>query len=687
MIVITIIATMFLVNDLLPTIFHSGDDGSQVIRSGLFATVVFILIYGNVVYLVTRLGYFVRRLRHRPPAFETLVESHWDGAEPIVVLVPSYKEDVRTIRQTLLSAALQHHPRKRVVLLVDDPPRPNDRESVELLAAARRVPGEIMSLLQEPKSQIEMAFQEFSVRWHGGAIDAHAELRRLLDVYEGLIAWMDRCAAEGCASNHTDRHFLGITFGEHKALLGDSARRLVADLAGNTIAPAQFGREYQRLADLFDVEITSFERKRYRNVSQEANKAANLNTYIELLGQTVRERWHPDGLRLEIADRTEQGSDVLAIPDATFVLTLDADSMLRPDYALRLSSVFAEPGNERVAVVQTPYTAIPNAPGVLERIAGATTDIQYIVHQGFTWCDATFWVGANALLRKRALDDIRTEELERGYVVSKFIQDHTVIEDTESTVDLAFHGWTLTNYPERLAFSATPPDFGSLLIQRRRWANGGLLIVPKLVQHALTRPFAAISVPSFLVRLHYLSSIATGSIGMLILLFLPMDTELFSVWLPVLAVAYLSMYWRDLIQNGYRSGDILRVSAFNVMLLPINLAGVLKSLHQGMTGVRTPFARTPKVEGRTAAPAWAVLSLWLLLAWSLLAGVLHVAESRWMYAAFSLLMAAAFGYAAIIFVGLKAGWEDVARGVQAQARPFFLWHDRRTPSETRNHGS
>jgi hypothetical protein len=51
------------------------------------------------------------------------------------------------------------------------------------------------------------------------------------------------------------------------------------------------------------------------------------------------------------------------------------------------------------------------------------------------------------------------------------------------------------------------------------------------------------------------------------------------------------------------------------------------------------------------------------------------------------MMAAAFGYAAIIFVGLKAGWEDVARGVQAQARPFFLWHDRRTPSETRNHGS
>jgi hypothetical protein len=41
-----------------------------------------------------------------------------------------------------------------------------------------------------------------------------------------------------------------------------------------------------------------------------------------------------------------------------------------------------------------------------------------------------------------------------------------VIEDTESSVTL----------PHCLA-SATPPD-GSLLIQRTRWANGGLIILP-----------------------------------------------------------------------------------------------------------------------------------------------------------------------------------------------------------------
>jgi cellulose synthase/poly-beta-1,6-N-acetylglucosamine synthase-like glycosyltransferase len=90
-------------------------------------------------------------------------------------------------------------------------------------------------------------------------------------------------------------------------------------------------------------------------------------------------------------------------------------------------------------------------------VAGITTDIQHIIHQGFTHFDATYWVGANALIRRKALDDIATLEKEGDKMVVKFIQDRTVIEDTESSVDLLLKGWTLYNYPDRLAYSATPP--------------------------------------------------------------------------------------------------------------------------------------------------------------------------------------------------------------------------------------
>ena len=80
-------------------------------------------------------------------------------------------------------------------------------------------------------------------------------------------------------------------------------------------------------------------------------------------------------------------------------------------------------GNEKIAVIQTPYSVVPNAPNLLERFAGATTDIQYIVHQGFTNFNSTYWVGANAVLRKEAIDDVAIEEEERGYKIRKFIKD------------------------------------------------------------------------------------------------------------------------------------------------------------------------------------------------------------------------------------------------------------------------
>lgn len=683
---LTIIATFFLARHFLPAIVQPNGDIPHVVSTALFTVVIAILIYGNFVYLVTRLGYFVRRLRHRAPRFEALVESHWEQAEPIVVLVPSYKEDMRTIRQTVLSAALQHHPNKRVVLLIDDPQRPRDRESAIQLAAARRIPREIASFLAEPKGIVDQAFARFSQHQVDGRADTRLALRDLLGVYHELVAWMDRCIADEPSADHTDAHFLAITFRDHRNLLHASARRLASALGGEPLTPADIEREYQRLTAVFNVDITTFERKRYQNVSLEANKAANLNTYIGLLGHTVRERLHADGWHIETIDPSEAGDDVTIIPDAAFVLTLDADSMLRPDYALRLSSVFAQQGNERVAVVQTPYIAIPNAPGALERIAGATTDMQYIVHQGFTWSDATFWVGANALLRKAALDDIRIEEEERGYIVSKYIQDHTVIEDTESTVDLAFQGWSLENYPERLAYSATPPDFGSLLIQRSRWANGGLLIVPKLVRHAFTRRFTPLAIPSFLLRFHYLTSIATTSIGWLALLFIPIDQDLFTPWIMLPALAYFALYSRDLRQNGYLPGDIFRVAAFNLMLVPVNMAGVLKSIQQGITGNRTPFARTPKVEGRTAAPAWAVTTLWLMLAGSLLMGTLHVMAENWLYAGFSLVMACGFAYAVLVFVGPKASWEDATRGIRSSLAELSEQRETTTSLDTNVRG-
>src|SRR5437899_8486786 len=222
----------------------------------------------------------------------------------------------------------------------------------------------------------------------------------------------------------------------------------------------------------------------------------------------------------------------MTIYDSVYVVVLDADTVVHHEYVLRLAHGFSRLEHRRVAVIQTPYSAAPGSARVLESVAGATTDIQYQVHQGFTYFGATFWVGANAMIRKAALEEIAEVRHERGFEVRVFIHDRTVIEDTESTVDLRRRGWQLYNYPERMAFSATPADFGALLIQRRRWANGGLLIVPNLWRFLWTSAGRRAGVSEVLLRLHYLTSLAVANVALLFLLGLAFHEVPASVWLP-----------------------------------------------------------------------------------------------------------------------------------------------------------
>ena len=298
----------------------------------------------------------------------------------------------------------------------------------------------------------------------------------------------------------------------------------------------------------------------------------NLNSYIGLIGKRFNRVVREHGTYLEPA--TTEAAD-LAVPDASYIVTLDADSLLAPDYVRRLVHIMVTPGNERVAVMQTPYTAVPSPKGLLERIAGATTDLQYIVHQGFTQAGATYWVGANAVLRKEALDDIVTHDRERGFRIAKYIQDRTVIEDTESSIDLVVRGWSLYNLPERLSYSATPADFGSLLIQRRRWANGGLIILPKLLRHLGRTPHRLRTWVEGFMRVNYLTSIAGTNLGLLLILTFPANDYLSIVWLPITALPYYWLYGRDLVLAGYRVRDLFRVYALNCMLIPVNLGGSL----------------------------------------------------------------------------------------------------------------
>jgi len=338
----------------------------------------------------------------------------------------------------------------------------------------------------------------------------------------------------------------------------------------------------------------------------------------------------PKGTVLRLVAGAAQRADLI-VPNSDYLLTLDADSLLLRDYCLRLVYFLEQPGNERVAVTQTPYSSFRGAPTRIERLAGATTDIQHILHQGMTAYDATFWVGANAVIRMEALDDILQMETDGGFEVRRYVQDRTVIEDTESSIDLADHDWTLVNHPERLSYSATPPDFGSLVVQRRRWANGGLLILPKFLKQVRrrrrsTRPVRA---GEWMLRTNYMASLAWASFGLIFLLAFPFDSALLSPLVVLAALPYFLAQASDLRYCGYRRVDIFRIYGFNLILLPVNLAGVVKSIEQALTGRKIPFARTPKVRDRTATQLLYVVSPYLIIAFSIATAWWNYTMSNW----------------------------------------------------------
>ena len=345
----------------------------------------------------------------------------------------------------------------------------------------------------------------------------------------------------------------------------------------------------------------------------------------------------------------------LNIPNPDYVVTLDADSVLLPEYCLRLVHLLEQSEYRDMAIAQTPYSAFPGSATRLERIAGATTDLQHIVHQGLTYYDATFWVGANAVIRKRALDDIVETSHIGDWEIRHYIKDRTVIEDTESTIDLGTHGWRLYNCPERMSYSATPPDFGSLCIQRRRWANGGLLILPKLRRQSRARRALGqrTRFGELFLRWNYMASISWSSVSLLVLLAFPIRATLIS---PLLGRSRCPTSWpcpATYRHCGYKRLDVLRVYGLSLILLPVNLSGTVSSIVQGLTASKAPFARTPKVRNRTVVPPFFVVAPYLLI---LLAGFscyLAYRQHRigdMAYAAFNVVLTC---YAIKAFIGLR----------------------------------
>lgn len=622
----------------------------------IFSIALLSLFYGNIIYQLTRIGQIKRHLNNRDdyPNLEALHEV--DGSPTVSILVPSYKEQTAVVMQTVLSAALSEYPNRSVTLLLDDPPACSGADLVTL-SATREIIVELNDTLAIAAERFRLAASDYIERASfGSAIARERQLvGALFDDAAAVVEAIGRRYVE--LSQPTFAHADALFAREVIDRLVREHRNRAAFLRnGKNVDAARIRLEYRRLTNLFAVPIDTFERKRFANLSHAPNKAMNLNAYIGLIGRTFRISKGNNGVSLLM--ETPAAEAEITVPEADYIITIDADSIILPDYVLKLVSIME--ADRGIAIAQTPYSAYPNPPTVLERVAGATTDIQYLVHQGFTAYNATFWVGANAVLRREALDEIRTMTEERGHPFPIFIQDKTLIEDTGSTIDLAARGWRLHNHPERLAFSATPSDFGALVIQRRRWANGGLIIFPSLIELWWRGRSPRAGALETVIRSHYLLSPTLANVGLLLLLIVPFGTEFSNIWFPIAAAPYYLLYGRDLTRTGYKWRDLLRVYALTLLLVPVNLAGVYRSLEQILTGRKSPFARTPKINGRTAAPAFHLIALCALTATAIISAGANLWFGNLLFFGFSAINAGFFLYGFLSLIGWREAFIDIA---------------------------
>jgi cellulose synthase/poly-beta-1,6-N-acetylglucosamine synthase-like glycosyltransferase len=650
------------------TIVRQFFDGPQTFQFTMqaigYLLVVTLLTFSALMYLLARQGALQRFSTHvRVPRAE--LDRHFTHSQSdITMLVPSYAEETSVIRKTLLSAAIQEYPSKRIVLLMDDNPIAKSQQDAERLEITRNMGSEIMELLREPRERFLAAHSVFEESHADGKHVRPESTKQLADEYTWAAEWLNTLADKETIEDHVDIFFTNHVLRDLANELKLTGEALAASADEGTSMPHErILQLYRRLSWIFNADITVFERKKYASLSKEANKAMNLNSYIGLMGGTYRSTPTPDGPVLTPVKKEQDGD--LVIPDTEFLLTLDADSILLRDYCLRLVYFLQQPGNERIAVTQTPYSSFRGAATRIERLAGATTDIQHILHQGMSYYGATFWVGANAVIRKKAVEDIVEKEWIGGFEIKRYIQDRTVIEDTESSIDLALHGWTLANYPERLSYSATPPDFGSLIVQRRRWANGGLLIMPKLLATIRKRKSRneVVSNAETLLRVNYMASIAWASFGLIFLLAFPYDGRLLSPFVVLAALPYFIAMASDLKYCGYKRTDIFRIYGFNLILLPVQLAGVLKSIQQALSGKKIPFARTPKVKNRTVSPALYVITPLLIVAFSVFTLYRDFSAQNWGNATFAAFNAFVALWAILAYIGIGNTLKDVWVGL------------------------
>ena len=248
--------------------FIEGDASSArlVIEALVYLVVVTALTASAMAYLITRIGFFYRSRAHNRAPRAAIDHFFTQTVPTVTVLVPSYQEDERVIRTTLLSAALQEHPHLRVVLLIDDPPTAEVGTRSTAARAARALPAKIEAELAAPAQATSYdALEHFEVIQMGDRRPPVDDMRTLASHYEFSAGWLRGLGAKQEIVDHADSFFVEHVLGALASDLQTIAEALNAGASeGASLTTDRLLDLYRRLVATFRAEMSSFERKQLR---------------------------------------------------------------------------------------------------------------------------------------------------------------------------------------------------------------------------------------------------------------------------------------------------------------------------------------------------------------------------------------------------------------------------------------
>ena len=636
---------------------------AQVAADLLLMFSILLLAFNALVHLWVR-GSFQKSQINYVPVGSGALETYFTRAPAVTILIPCQNEDETMLTRALMSAALQTFPQRRVVLLIDDP------------AMARALTRKLQQSLVEPADKFAQALREFRERLGQGPLDMYMEVRLLAELNLDAAEWYRRYAQRHPGDDHVDSHFVEHVLerlcNEHLT----RAQRWQRCFVHGLTAPSaeKIIREFQRLDALFSAEITSFERTRYANLCHAPGRAQSLNSYIGLTGKNFHERLEGGQRYLEEGDYS---GTYFHIPDADYFLVLDADTYITPDCTAKLTHYMQQAGKEKIAITQIPGCPAPNAGVMLQRVAGALMDIRYVMQQGYAHYSAASWTGESGLIRTSALRELAHTHSQAGQIVTRYFNDGYTGEGPGTTLDLLQCGWGLTNYPERLAWTASPSDPAALTMRYRRWHDGALMALPRLLGYLLRkRAGHGASGLAGVLRVHHQTATLTTNIALLIVLSLSslsIPRAFYSVWLGAAVLAYALLVARDLVRAGYPWSDFLRAYAMKLLLIPVSLGGVITSLHKAWTHTKTWLQYRPQRRDRIDDnPVYHLAAYGLLVLW-LVQAVIALTASRWVHGLLVGINAAFLLYAVAGYIGFSAGLDSVQAALRRRRRS---WRER-----------